>query len=71
MMAIQNTLSDKAMDQWARRVARRADTERNQRLFDWAEAVLKALGLDKAVAAARSIEDLRRIALDVDSVADA
>ena len=45
----------------------RADTERNRRLFDWAEAVLKALGLDKAVAAARSIEDLRRIALDVDS----
>ena len=29
--------------------------------------MLKALGLDKAVAAARSIEDLRRIALDVDS----
>ena len=27
----------------------------------------QALGLDKAVAAARSIEDLRRIALDVDS----
>ena len=49
----------------------RADTDRNQRLFDWAEAVLKALGLDKAVAAARSIEDLRRIALDVESVADA
>ena len=24
----------------------RADTERNRRLFDWAEAVLKALGLD-------------------------
>ena len=35
----------------------RADTERNRRLFDWAEAVLKALGLDKAVAAARSIEE--------------
>ena len=45
----------------------RADTERNRRLFDWAEAVLKALGLDKAVAAARSIEELRRITLDVDS----
>jgi predicted P-loop ATPase len=45
----------------------RADTERNRRLFDWAEAVLKTLGLDKAVAAARSIEDLRRMALDVDS----
>ena len=45
----------------------RADTERNRRLFDWAEAVLKALGLDMAVAAARSIEDLRWIALDVNS----
>jgi putative DNA primase/helicase len=45
----------------------RADTERNRRLFDWAEAVLKTLGLDKEVAAARSIEDLRRIALDVNS----
>ena len=45
----------------------RADTERNRRLFDWAEAVLKALGLDKAIAAARSIEELRRITLDVDS----
>ena len=45
----------------------RADTQRNQRLFDWAEAVLKRLGLDKAVAAARSIEELRRITLDVDS----
>jgi predicted P-loop ATPase len=45
----------------------RADTGRNQRLFNWAEGVLKALGLDKAVAAARSIEELRRITLDVDS----
>jgi predicted P-loop ATPase len=43
----------------------RADTERNRQLFAWAEGVLKALGLDKAVAAARSIEELRRIALDV------
>ena len=45
----------------------RADTERNRRLFDWAEAVLKSLGLDKAVATARSIEELRRIMLDVNS----
>jgi predicted P-loop ATPase len=45
----------------------RADTERNQRLFDWAEAVLRRLRLDKAVAAARSIEQLRSITLDVDS----
>ena len=45
----------------------RAETERNQQLFDWAERVLKALGLDKAISAARSIEELRRITLDVDS----
>jgi Virulence-associated protein E-like domain len=45
-----------------------ADTARNQRLFDWAEGLLEALGLDKTIAAARSVEDLRRIALDVESV---
>ena len=45
----------------------RADTQRNQRLFDWADGVLKRLGLDKAVAAAKSIEELRKITLDVDS----
>jgi hypothetical protein len=45
----------------------RADTQRNQRLFAWADAVLKKLGLDKAVAAARSIEELRSVALDVTS----
>ena len=38
----------------------RADTQRNQRLFDWADAVLKGLRLDKAVAAARSTEELRK-----------
>jgi predicted P-loop ATPase len=42
----------------------RADTQRNQRLFDWADAVLKKLGLDEEVAAARSIEELRNITLD-------
>ena len=45
----------------------RADTQRNQRLFDWADAVLKRLRLDKAVAAARSIEELRRVTLNADS----
>jgi predicted P-loop ATPase len=45
----------------------RAETERNQRLFNWAEGVLKALGLDRAIFAARSIEELRRLTLDVDS----
>jgi predicted P-loop ATPase len=45
----------------------RADTQRNQRLFDWADAVLKKLRLDKAVAAARSIEELRGLTFNSDS----
>jgi hypothetical protein len=45
----------------------RKDTERSRRLFDWADAVLKRLGLDKAVTAAKSIEELGRVALDTDS----
>ena len=45
----------------------RADTQRNKQLFDWADAVLRRLGLDEAIAAARSIQELRRITLDVDS----
>jgi hypothetical protein len=45
----------------------RADTQRNQRLFDWADAVLKKLGIDKAIAAARSLEELRRVTFDLDS----
>ena len=45
----------------------RADTQRNQRLFDWADVVLKRLGLDKAVAAARSIEELRGVTFNADS----
>ena len=46
----------------------RADTERNRRLFEWADAVLKRLGLDKVVAAARSVEELRRVTFDADSI---
>jgi hypothetical protein len=45
----------------------RADTQRSQRLFDWADAVLKRLRLDKAMAAARSIEELRSVTFDADS----
>src|SRR5262245_15441505 len=45
----------------------RADTQRNQRLFDWADAVLGRLGLRKAVAAARSIEELRSVTFNADS----
>lgn len=43
----------------------RAETERKQRLFAWAEAILRRLGFDKVVAAAQSIEELRRITFDV------
>jgi hypothetical protein len=45
----------------------RTDTERNRLLFAWADAVLKQLGVDKAVAAARSIEDLHGVTFDADS----
>jgi predicted P-loop ATPase len=41
----------------------RSDTERNQRLFAWALAVLNQLGLDKAIAAA-SIEELHSMTFD-------
>jgi bisphosphoglycerate-dependent phosphoglycerate mutase len=44
-----------------------AETQRDEQLFAWADAVLKALGLDKAVAAAKSVEELRRITFDIDS----
>jgi len=44
-----------------------AETARDEALFSWADAVLKALGLDKAVAAAKSVEELRRITFDIDS----
>jgi predicted P-loop ATPase len=46
----------------------RADTQRSQRLFDWADAVLKSLRMDKALAAARSIEELRSVTFNADSV---
>jgi predicted P-loop ATPase len=45
----------------------RADTQRNQQLFDWADALLKKFGLDKAVTAAKSIEQLRNVTLDMES----
>ena len=45
----------------------RANTERNQRLFDWADAVLERLGIVEAVIHARSIEELNGIVLDPNS----
>jgi predicted P-loop ATPase len=41
-----------------------AETERKQLLFTWAEVVLRKLGFGKAIAAARTIEELRRIIFD-------
>jgi predicted P-loop ATPase len=41
-----------------------ANDQRTRRLFAWADAVLRRLGL---VTAARSIEELRRVTLDVES----
>ena len=46
----------------------RADTARRRELFAWADAVLAQLGLDRAIARAQTIEALRRIVLDTDSV---
>jgi hypothetical protein len=43
------------------------NSERNQRLFDWAFAVLKRLGIEQAINRATSIDELRRVILDVDS----
>ena len=44
----------------------RAETERRQQLFNWAEVVFKELGLLKALAAAGALEALRGIAFNVD-----
>jgi predicted P-loop ATPase len=41
--------------------------ERQQRLFDWAEAVLEHLGLVQAIERAKTIAELHRIELDLDS----
>src|SRR5262249_32184346 len=53
-------------DAWGAESHARADTERRQRLFDWTDALLKRLGLTKAVTSAKSAEALRTITLDVD-----
>jgi putative DNA primase/helicase len=45
----------------------RGDTERTRRLFAWALGVLKQLGVDKAVAAAKTLEELHKVAFDVES----
>ena len=45
-----------------------ADAERQQRLFDWARAVLKRLGIERAIKQAKSRQELRRIVLDLESI---
>jgi predicted P-loop ATPase len=47
-----------------------ADTKRRQRLFGWADALLRKLGLHGAVAAATSIEELHRITFNLDGDAE-
>jgi hypothetical protein len=45
----------------------RADTERSRQLFAWALAVLKQLGVDRAVAAAATAEAVHKITLDMEN----
>jgi predicted P-loop ATPase len=46
----------------------RAETERKQRLFAWADRLLQQLGLAERVSQANSFEELRKIAFDADAV---
>jgi predicted P-loop ATPase len=46
----------------------RSDTERKQRLFAWAAAVLKQLGLERAMDSAKSIVELHGITFDAESM---
>jgi predicted P-loop ATPase len=43
----------------------RAETQRNQALFTWADRVLEQLGLTQAIAAANIVNELRKILLDL------
>jgi predicted P-loop ATPase len=45
----------------------RAETDRKQRLFAWADAVLQELGLAERVARANSFDELRKITFDPDA----
>ena len=44
-----------------------ANAHRNQQLFDWATELLKQIGAEQAIKQARSLEELRGIALDMGS----
>jgi predicted P-loop ATPase len=45
----------------------RAETERKQRLFAWADNVLRELGLAERVARANCLDELRRVTFDADA----
>jgi predicted P-loop ATPase len=45
-----------------------AETERKQKLFSWADAILQQLGFAARVAQAQSVSDVRKIVLDVENV---
>jgi hypothetical protein len=45
----------------------RAETERKKRLFDWADGVLRQLGLADRIARANTLDDLRKITFDVEA----
>jgi predicted P-loop ATPase len=45
----------------------RAETERKQRLFDWADRVLRDLGLTDRVARVTSLDELRRVIFEADA----
>jgi predicted P-loop ATPase len=44
------------------------ETERKQRLFAWAEDVLKQLGLDQAIARAKTLEELHKVTFNENCV---
>jgi predicted P-loop ATPase len=44
-----------------------AETERKRRLYDWADGVLRQMGLADRVAQTNSLHELRKIALDADN----
>jgi predicted P-loop ATPase len=45
----------------------RAETQRKQRLFEWADRVLRELGLAERVACASSLDELRKVTFDAEA----
>ena len=46
----------------------RAETDRKRRLFAWADLVLQRLGFTDRVAQADSVDELRKVTFDADSL---